>query len=272
MPRLTKYGKERLAHLVSEEKNISEILTELDKEDISITRQSLWRAKKRYLTAGPSKRIGRPLKLTDEVLDIIDKCTNEDDERTALQLQNVLRQGGNQISLRSILRGRKSLGWTFRGAAYCQRIRDVNKVKRMQWANDYITDNFHDVIWSDESTVQLETHKRYCCRKKGQKPKPKPRPKHPLKLHVWGGISWKGPTHVCIFEGCMDAELYVEILDQCLVPFVHRAYPNGHRFMQDNDPKHTSQKAKSFFDEKGVNWWKTPPESPDINPIENLWA
>ena len=69
----------------------------------------------------------------------------------------------------------------------------------------------------------------------------------------------------------MDAELYVEILDQSLIPFVHRAYPNGHRFMQDNDPKHTSQKAKSFFDKKGVNWWKTPPESPDINPIENLW-
>ena len=158
---------------------------------------------------------------------------NEDDETTALQLQNVLRQGGNEISLRSILRGRKSLGWTFHGAAYCQIIRDVNKVKRMEWAND--------VIWSDETTVQLETHKRYCCRKKGQKPKPKPRPKHPLKLHVWGGISWKGPTHVCIFEGCMDAELYVEIVDQCLIPFVHGAYPNGHRFMQDNDPKHTSR-------------------------------
>ena len=69
----------------------------------------------------------------------------------------------------------------------------------------------------------------------------------------------------------MDAELYVEILDQCLVPFVHHASPNGHCFMQDNDPNHTSRKAKSFFDEKGVNWWKTPPESPDINPIENLW-
>ena len=23
--------------------------------------------------------------------------------------------------------------------------------------------------------------------------------------------------------------------------------------------------------DNGVNWWKTPPESPDIYPVENLW-
>jgi transposase len=41
--------------------------------------------------------------------------------------------------------------------------------------------------------------------------------------------------------------------------------------MQDNDPKHTSRLAKAFFSDNNINWWKTPPESPDCNPIENLW-
>ena len=41
--------------------------------------------------------------------------------------------------------------------------------------------------------------------------------------------------------------------------------------MQDNDPKHTSRFLRTFFRANNVNWWRTPPESPDMNPIENLW-
>ena len=41
--------------------------------------------------------------------------------------------------------------------------------------------------------------------------------------------------------------------------------------MQDNDPKHTSNLGKLTLEQHNINWWKTPPESPDLNPIENMW-
>ena len=69
----------------------------------------------------------------------------------------------------------------------------------------------------------------------------------------------------------MDKFLYIEILEKTLLPFVDEVYPDGHRFMADNDPKHTSGMAREFLTENGVNWWRTPAESPDLNPIENLW-
>lgn len=69
----------------------------------------------------------------------------------------------------------------------------------------------------------------------------------------------------------MNAPLYTSILDGTLVPFLQDMFPDHHCFMQDNDPKHTSKHAQRFLTERNINWWKTPPESPDLNPIENLW-
>ena len=98
-----------------------------------------------------------------------------DDETTAHQLHCLLEKKGYVISLATILRCRISLGWTFRGSAYCQLIREANKAKRLAWAKEYRDDTFEDVIYTDECSVQLETHRRFCCRKNGQRPKPKPR-------------------------------------------------------------------------------------------------
>ena len=50
-------------------------------------------------------------------------------------------------------------------------------------------------------------------------------------------------------------------------------FSDGHyRFMQDNDPKHTSHVAKDFYAQKEINWWKIPTSSADFNPIEQVWT
>ena len=44
----------------------------------------------------------------------------------------------------------------------------------------------------------------------------------------------------------------MDMLDKTLLPFIAEVYPFGHRFMQDNDPKHSSLHAWKFMEEKGV--------------------
>ena len=60
----------------------------------------------------------------------------------------------------------------------------------------------------------------------------------------------------------------VHIRGKLVKTFIEEKFPPPivHYFMQDNDPKHTSRDAQEFF------WWKTPLESPDMNPLQRRIA
>ena len=144
-----------------------------------------------------------------------------DNETTASHLHVHLTSLGHTINLWTILCCRTSLGWTFRESAYCQLIHDVNKQKQLEFARDHKSNNFANVNLTDECSVQLESHRWRCCCKQGEPAKNKPRysptwkfvvlwsediislsrAKHPVKVHVWAGISMGGRTGICIFEG-----------------------------------------------------------------------
>ena len=133
-------------------------------------------------------------------------------------------------------------------------------------------DSFENVIWTDESSVQLTCHCQTMRVKIGKERVLKPAAKNAVKVHVWAGISKRGATNICVFDQTMDGVLYTQILERYLLPFIEKHFRGTeYRFMQDNDPKHTSRVAKDFYQEKGINWWPTPASSADFNPIECVW-
>ena len=53
-------------------------------------------------------------------------------------------------------------------------------------------------------------------------------------LHIQGQTSSEG---VCIFEGIMKKELYIEIFRRTLVPFIQDVYPESHRESGENSSR-----------------------------------
>jgi hypothetical protein len=82
-----------------------------------------------------------------------------------------------------------------------------------------------------------------------------------------------GPL-VCI-EGTFDSEKYIDILDDIVLPYIEEHFPDGHfYYYQDNSPIHRARTVREWF-ERNIpvhQLFETPPKSPDIPPIENLWG
>jgi len=150
----------------------------------------------------------------------------------------------------------------------------ANKTKRLKYCSDYQDFNFHKVLFTDESNFQLNANNLKLFRFKGRPPPRITKFNPNYTFMVWGGVSYQGKTTLKFVEGKINAEKYQDVVLSRKTEIKRLFNRRGRWFMlQDNAPCHRPERVKEFLrNQLGCDLIPHPPQSPDLNPIELVWA
>jgi transposase len=222
-------------------------------------------------------RTGRP-RITNETVDAaIISAAEEEKFITPRVIRDKVRV---QASKRTVRRRLNEAGLFGRVARFSWPLSEEHINQRLDFATEYADwtgDNWSTVLFTDEAHIWLDNQSQIWV----QRPEDTAfldqymvhRPPSHDKISLWAGFSALGVTQIHIITGTLDSDKLIDILAIELPRYTRRVWGSGSwNLLQDNSPIHTSEAVTEWLDSKNVRRFKFPSYSPDLNPMENVWA
>lgn len=251
----------------------------------TIDRRTLQRTYSRYRRTGSVGDLGgqgRKLKLTPRAHRLLRRAALTNRRSSTRKLTLDMREvvGGN-MHRTTVSRGLQKMGVQRRVAASKPLLTEPQQARRLAFAQGHLQlpqTDWRCVLFTDEKLFRGASHRRseLVNRRVGERFLPEclnRSPKHPVQVHVWGAIGWNGVGPLKRLRGNLNAAEYQQQvlagIEEFGPPLTHRR--RRWKLMQDNAPAHNAASTRRCLANKGVTLVEWPGNSPDLNPIENVW-
>ena len=247
------------------------------------TVQSILRKWKNENTVQNKPRLGRPKARSDAnerwLVRQVKKEPKTNASILAKSTKECLQIDVTPQTIRNYLKNNNYRGRTARRKPY---ISKKNRIVRLNFTKSFVNqpeEFWNNVIFADESKFNL-----FGCDGKiivYRKPNTELDERHTVAtvkhggggIMVWGCMAANGVGKIEPIHQIMDHIGYINILKRNLRSSTTTLGLDGNfHFWQDNDPKHSAQNTKLWLLYNCPKVIKTPAQSPDLNPIENLWS